>query len=258
MRQVTLFILATLVLSVAVYAQNPPASPAAPGAGAPKQAAAASAASQIPASALGGNKIAVVDFGRCVTETEDGKVIGGKIDAEGKKRQVDYDAKKAKGEELTKQLQTDTKLTEVQKNDMARQINTLSTDMDRINQDWQRDLGEMQQTMFAPVAAKVSEAIKAYANENGIAVVFDNSGQASNIIFALDVADITTEIIRRVNTMKSVAPATPARPPAPSAAPGGTARPAGGAGAPATGAPAPTGARPGNPPVTPNKPPPVR
>jgi len=40
MRQVTLFILATLVLSVAVYAQNPPASPAAPGAGAPKQAAA--------------------------------------------------------------------------------------------------------------------------------------------------------------------------------------------------------------------------
>ena len=256
MKRVSLFILATLLLSIAVYAQNPPAT-SAPPAGATKQAAApATPAPPPPASSLGGSKVAIVDFSRCVTDTADGKKIGGQIDVEGKKRQTEYDAKKAKAEDLTKQLQTDTKLTEAQKADMSRQITTLSTDMERINQDWQRDLGEMQQSMFAPVAAKASEAIKLYANENGIAIVFDNSGQASNIIFALDVADITTEIIRRVDTMKTTA-APAARPAAPSAPPAN--RPTGAGGAGGTTTPPPPGQRPPGattpPPPVPNKPP---
>jgi len=75
-----------------------------------------------------------------------------------------------------------------------------------MNDDAQKELGDLQQQLFRPIAEKVQDAVKSYSNENGFAVVFDTSSQANSIIHWSDVADITTEIIRRVDA----APAKPA------------------------------------------------
>jgi hypothetical protein len=80
---------------------------------------------------------------------------------------------------------------------------------------------------------KAQTAVGTYSTENGFAVVFDSSSQASNIVHFDSVADITTEIIRRMDAM-------PAKPAATAPATSGQAAPKPAGGAPgATQPPAP-------------------
>jgi hypothetical protein len=59
--------------------------------------------------------------------------------------------------------------------------------------------------------------VKTYSSENGFGVVFDSSSQANSIIYVQDVADITTEIIRRIDATAAKTPAA-----APASAPKAT------------------------------------
>ena len=79
-----------------------------------------------------------------------------------------------------------------------------------MNDDAQKELGELQQQLFRPIADKAQKAVESYSVENGFAVVFDSSSQASSIIYKQEVADITTEIIRRMDAAAAKAPAAPA------------------------------------------------
>ena len=72
-------------------------------------------------------------------------------------------------------------------------------------------VGDLQQQLFRPIAEKTQEVLKAYSSENGFAVVFDSSSQSNGGIIHVDpIADITTEIIRRVDATPTKAPAAPA------------------------------------------------
>ena len=90
-------------------------------------------------------------------------------------------------------------MSETAKADLAKSIDKMNTELQRMNDDAQKELPDLQQTLFKPIAEKTQEVLKAYSTENGFAVVFDVSSQASSIIYVQDVADITTEIIRRVD-----------------------------------------------------------
>ena len=88
-----------------------------------------------------------------------------------------------------------------------------------MNDDAQKDLGDLQQQLFRPIAERTQDAVKTYSLENGFAVVFDTSSQANSIIYRDEIADITTEIIRRIDATAAKAPAAPAaKAPAPPAA----------------------------------------
>jgi Skp family chaperone for outer membrane proteins len=78
-----------------------------------------------------------------------------------------------------------------------------------MNDDAQKDLGDLQQQLFRPIAEKTQDVVKSYSEENGFAVVFDIS-QGNSIIYRQDVADITTEIIRRVDATPGKPAAAPA------------------------------------------------
>src|SRR5437870_1603197 len=72
---------------------------------------------------------------------------------------------------------------------------------------------DLQQQLFRPIMEQTQKVLQAYSAENGFAVVFDVSSQANSIIYVQDVADITTEIIRRVDANVAKAPAAaPAAP----------------------------------------------
>jgi len=210
MRKLSLVVMIGLFLPAALCAQAPASGGAAP------------AAATAPA-ATGAGRVAVVDLQKAITENAEGKKMQEKFMAEFTKKQQEFDAKqKALAEAQTKLQSGDKALSETAKAELAKSIDKMNTELQRLNDDAQKELPELQQTLFKPIAEKAQEVLKAYSSENGFAVVFDVSSQASSIIYVQDVADITTEIIRRIDAAPprpaaAVAPTKPAAPTAPPA-----------------------------------------
>lgn len=173
-------------------AQTPP--PAAPG-----------------ATAGTSGRVAVVDFQKAVLENAEGKKAQEKLMAEVSKRQKDFEDKQKSLQDAQNKLQTqNTALSDTAKADLSRQIDKLNTDLQRMNDDAQKEIGDLQQQLLRPIADRAQKVLQAYSAENGFSVVFDVSNQQNNIIYVQEVADITTEIIRRVDSELAKTPAAPA------------------------------------------------
>ena len=158
-------------------------------------------------------RVAVVDFQAAVTENSEGKKAQEKFLAELGKREKEFTDKQKTLTDTQTKLTTQDKVLSVEvKAEMAKTIDKLNTELQRMNDDAQKDLGDLQQQLFRPIADRTQKVLEAYSTENGFAVVFDRSSQASSIVYAQPVADITTEIIRRVDAdaAKSPAAAEPA------------------------------------------------
>jgi Skp family chaperone for outer membrane proteins len=206
MRKLSLVVLIGLLLPAALLAQAPASGNAAP---------AAAASAPAVQGGAGAGKVAVVDLQKAITENAEGKKAQEKFMAEFNKKQQEFDAKqKALNEAQTKLQSGDKAMSDTAKADLAKSIDKMNTELQRMNDDAQKELPDLQQTLFKPIAEKTQEVLKAYSTENGFAVVFDVSSQASSIVYVQDVADITTEIIRRVDAApsKPAAPATSAAP----------------------------------------------
>ncbi len=193
MRKLSLVVSIGLLLPAALLAQAPAAPPPAP--------------KDAPAGA-GAGRVAVVDFQKAVTENSEGKKAQEKFMAELNKRQKEFEDKQKALSEAQNKLQTQDKvLSDTVKADLAKQIDRLNTELQRMNDDAQKELGDFQQQLFRPIAERTQEVLKSYSAETGFAVVFDSSSQANSIIYVQEVADITTEIIRRVDAAAARAPA---------------------------------------------------
>jgi len=192
-----IIVLVSMLLPAAVLAQAP-------------------APAQAPKETSGGaGRVAVVDFQKAVVENAEGKKAQEKFMAEVTKRQKEFESKQKSLSDAQSKLQTQGQvLTDTVKADVNRQIDKLNTELQRMNDDAQKDLGDYQQQLFRPIMEQTQKILQAYSAENGFAVVFDVSSQANSIIYVQDVADITTEIIRRVDATAAKAPAA-----APAAAP---------------------------------------
>ncbi|MBI2149698.1 MAG: OmpH family outer membrane protein [Acidobacteria bacterium] len=153
-------------------------------------------------------RVAVVDFQKAVVENSEGKKAQEAFLAEVNKREKEFNDKQKAIADIQAKLQAQEKvLSDTVKADMSKQIDRHTTDLQRMNDDAQKDLGDLQQQLFRPIAERTQKVLEAYSSENGFAVVFDLSSQASNIIYRQEIADITTEIIRRVDAVAAKAPA---------------------------------------------------
>src|SRR3989442_935914 len=207
-------------MPVSWQAQGQARAPAQPRAAAPQ------APKETPASAATG-RVAVVDFQKAIFENVEGKKAQEKLMGEVNKRQKEFEEKQKNLSDAQNKLQTQGKvLGEAATADLNRQIEKLNTELQRMNDDAQKDLGDLQQQLLRPIADRAQKVLQAYSLESGFSVVFDVSSQASSIVYVEPVADITTEVIRRVDAEIAKSPTPPA-----AAAP----RPA----APATPAPKP-------------------
>src|SRR5437867_1858467 len=217
MRKIT--IVGLILLPAALFAQAPAPAPApqapAPAPQAPAPLAQAPKETSAAATPAGAGRVAVVDFQKAVVENAEGKKAQEKFMAEVNKRQKDFEGKQKSLTDAQNKLQTQAQvLTDTVKADLSRQIDKLNTELQRMNDDAQKELGDFQQQLFRPIMEQTQKVLQAYSVENGFAVVFDVSSQANSIIYVQDVADITTEIIRRVDATVAKAPAA-----APAAAP---------------------------------------
>lgn len=172
----------------------------------------------VATSASAPSRVAVIDFNRAVTENADGKKAQAAFMAEISGKQTEFTKIQKDIETIQSDLQTKAAaLSDQAKATMAKQIDDKQILLTRMNEDAQKEVPDLQQRMFGPVADRTQKIIKSYSDEVGLAAVFDISSQANPIIYFPDVADITTEVIRRIDAdiAKSPTPASPAaRPPA--------------------------------------------
>jgi len=172
--------------------------------------------SQTPPAAAGTStgRVAVVDFNRAVTENTEGKKAVTTFNTDMSKLQGEFQALQESVEKMETQLRTgDKALSDTVKANLTKQIDAANIELNRKNEDAQKNMGDRQNELFGPVAQRAKIVLDAYAKEMGYSIVFDTSNQQNNnIIYSDDVAEITTEIIRRIDADFAKTPAAKAPP----------------------------------------------
>jgi len=173
-------------------------------------------------------KIATVDVETLTLTSEEGKAVQEKL----KKRydeistimgklKDDIDAKEDRLKKGDRVMSSANKAT------LSREIEDAKIEFDRKNQDYQKEMSEMQDTMLAPVSQKAEARLAAYIKEQSYTIVIDLAADKNNVMWSNPNNDITATVVKLLNEDfkkaggAAPAAAAPAKPPA-----GGTNTPA--------------------------------
>jgi outer membrane protein len=164
---------------------------------------AATALSQTPVpSAVG-----MINFQRAVSQNDEGVKAAGIYTSEGQKLADGLKKSQAKVTDLQDQLtKGGPTMTDAAKNTLMRDIEKEKKVYDLEQQNAQSSLDDRQEELFRPIADRVKKVVEVYAKELNLAVVVNAT---DDMLYANDVVDITTEIIRRVNADIIKNPAKP-------------------------------------------------
>jgi outer membrane protein len=201
-------VFSVMVLGASAFAQAPP-----PAAAVPPQ--------QAPL------RMAFLDLQRIAAESAEGKVASGKVQALTQKKSAELQDK-------TKQLQGNQQklqqggavLNEATRAQTQREIDRLTVEIDRFQEDANAEVQEMQQALQAEFQEKLRPVVDSVVKELAIGLLF-SAGDAG-AIYVDPSLDITGEVIKRFDSGKYAAAPKPAAP--------ATAKP--GAAAPSTAKPA--------------------
>jgi outer membrane protein len=170
------------------------------------------------------SKVVVVDFERAVVESDEGKKASDKFNSVLQAKQGELEKKQKELEEQQKKLQNGARtLSDPAKADIQRDIDRRTTELQRMNEDAQRELQATRDELLKPVAERASAVLGVMADQENYTLVIDISNPESNVVWKNPKNDITDELIKRINassasTGKTEAPKTPAPAPAPSGA----------------------------------------
>ncbi len=149
-----------------------------------------------PAAAQGAVKVGVIDVQRLVTDSVAGKEALARLKklqddkiAEGKAKQDEIEALRKKLNEGRLSL-ADDKIAELEK-----QLEEKVTSFRRFQEDAERELNKSRDNSFAEIERKVSPLIEAAGREGGYTLIFNKF--QSGLVFAIESADITDQIIQR-------------------------------------------------------------
>jgi outer membrane protein len=185
------------------------------------------------------SKVVVVDFERAVVESEEGKKASDKFNGLLQAKQGDVEKKQRELDEQQKKLQNGARtLSEQAKADIQRDIDRRTTELQRLNEDAQRELQGARDELLKPIAERASAVLGVMAEQENYTLVIDISNPESNVVWKNPKNDITDELVKRINASsaatgkteapKAPAPATPSTGtrPTPPAAPKTTPPPA--------------------------------
>src|SRR5213593_4420134 len=192
------------------------------------------------------SRVAVVDFEKAVVESAEGKKSSERFNATLQSKQAEAEKRQKELEDAQKKLQTQgPALSETAKANLQKDIDRHTTELQRFNEDAQKELQSVRDELLRPIAERASAILNALAAEQGYTLIVDISNPQSNIVWFNPKNDITEELTRRIDAATKTTDA--AKPPAPSAvrpatpapAPPRTIAPAPGIPRPAVPAPAP-------------------
>jgi outer membrane protein len=159
-------------------------------------------------------KIAVVDIELVTYTSDDGKAMNEKLDKRFQVISAEMDKERKSIEEKETRLRTQDRLmSATAKAQLSKEIEDGKTKFDRKNQDYQKEMVELQNELLAPITTKIQEQLKIYVDEKGPTLLIDVSAERGNVIWANPNNDISKDLVKRVNESKTPAGAS-ANPPA--------------------------------------------
>src|SRR5262245_54167411 len=144
--------------------------------------------------------VVVVDFERAVVESAEGKKSSDKFNATLQAKQGEMEKKQKELEDQKRKLETGTRtLSEAAKAELQRDIDRRTTEMQRRNEDVQKELQVLRDELLRPIAERATATLNAMAAEQGYTLVVDISNQESNVVWFNPKNDITAELIKRID-----------------------------------------------------------
>jgi outer membrane protein len=162
----------------------------------------------------------VVDFRKAIVGTVEGKKAQAELTAKFDARRTDLEKKQKELEDKQNQLKTqDRVLSASAKADIQRDIDHRTTELQRTQEDAQKELDALQDQLLGPIVDIARRALNALASDKGYTVVIDISMPDTNVVFVNKSFEITDELIKRIDAalaaMQTAPAATPpATPPA--------------------------------------------
>jgi outer membrane protein len=180
-------------------------------------------------------KLGVINMQQVILETKDGKKAVAELQAKFAPKQQDIQKRaeelQRKQDELRK---TENTISEDKKAALARDIDAITKSLQRDADDAREDAQQEQQKVLNELGGKIMQVLTKYATDKQFTMVFDDSGQPNNILFAATAIDVTRDIIAMYDAQapasSAPAAAAPAKAPAASTSAPPVKRPA----APAT------------------------
>jgi len=190
------------------------------------------------------SRVAVVDFEKAVVESAEGKKSSERFNATLQSKQAEAEKRQKELEDAQKKLQTQgAALNETAKANLQKDIDRRTTELQRFNEDAQKELQSVRDELLRPIAERASAILNALAAEQGYTLIVDISNPQSNIVWFNPKNDVTEEVTRRIDATKTTEAARPpsaVRPTTPPpASPPRTVAPAPGIPRPAAPTPAP-------------------
>jgi outer membrane protein len=168
------------------------------------------------------SKVAIVDFEKALVDSTEGKKSSDKFNATLQSKQADGQKRQQELDDAQKKFQTQERtLSETAKANLQKDIDRRNTELQRFNEDSQKELQSLRDELLRPIAEKANAILNQLAAELGYTLVVDISNPQNNVVWFNPANDITAELTRRINaataTTSNAAPARPAgsTPPAP-------------------------------------------
>jgi outer membrane protein len=162
------------------------------------------------------SKIAAVDFERVVVGSAAGKKAADQWNAKYAEHQKGLEARQKEIEDLQNKLKTQASiLSDSAKADITRDADRKTTELNRLSEDAQKQMEDLRAQLLQPISEIAQRVLQGYATEKGYTVIVDVSNPQSNIIHVNEKADITDDVIKRIDSQ----PTTAAPAAAPTAAP---------------------------------------
>jgi outer membrane protein len=151
--------------------------------------------------------VVVVDFERAVVESKEGKKASDKFNSTLQAKQTELEKKQRELEDQQKKLQTGARtLSDSAKADIQKDIDRRTTELQRLNEDAQKDLQGMRDELLRPIAARATAILQQMATEQGYTLVVDLSNPDSSVVWANEKNNITNELIKRIDAVLSQEP----------------------------------------------------
>src|SRR5437762_8599610 len=144
------------------------------------------------------SKIAVVDFERAVVQSAEGKKSSDKFNVTLQSKQAEAGKRQKDLEDAQRKLQTQERtLNDSAKANLQKDIDRRTTELQRFNEDSQKELQSLRDELLRPIAEKASALLNQLAAEKGYTLIVDVSNPQNNVVWFNPQNDITAELTKR-------------------------------------------------------------
>src|SRR5438128_1579178 len=159
-------------------------------------------------------RVAVVDFEKAIVESVEGKKSSDKFNGTLQAKQADGEKRQKELEDAQRKLQTQERtLSDTAKANLQKDIERRTTELQRYNEDTQKELQSLRDELLRPIAERASAILNAMAVEQGYTLIVDVSNPQNSVVWFNPKNDITAELTKRIDAeMAKASEAKPAGP----------------------------------------------